>query len=85
MCSPIADASIKDLGKQNKTKTWHVQQGNNSYRIYSEYKVLRFKVIESIKTISLGKEFHSLAELTKKELKYDTVLAKGCTRHLVNS
>ena len=37
---------------------------------YNENKVLRLplkEVIESIKTISLGKEFQSLIELTKKK------------------
>ena len=52
---------------------------------YKENNVLRLlfkEVIESIKTISLGKEFQSLVELTKKELEKDTVLARGCSRHL---
>ena len=49
---------------------------------YNENKVLRLplkEVIESIKTVSLGKEFQSLIELTKNELKKDAVLAKGCS------
>ena len=40
---------------------------------YSENKVLRLplkEVIESIKTISLGKEFQSLVELTKKKIQF---------------
>ena len=40
------------------------------------------EVTESIKIRLLGNEFQSLVELTKKELKYDTVLAKGCSKHL---
>ena len=46
-------------------------------------RLLLNKGIESIKTVSLGKKPQSSVELTKKELKYDTVLARGCTRHLV--
>ena len=55
-------------------------------RIYSEYKVLRLLLKEQSQLklfLQVLKEFQSLVELAKKELKYDIVLARGCTRHLV--
>ena len=73
---PIAEASIKDLEK-NKKKNNNINKKKKSdvYKTmvhtdesYNENKVLRLplkEVIESIKTISLGKEFQSLIELTK--------------------
>ena len=41
------------------------------------------EVTESIKIKLWGKEFQSLVVLIKKELKYDTVLTRGWTKHLV--
>ena len=79
MYSPIARASIKDLEIKHNKAMVHTEKS------YKENNVLRLplkEVIESIETISLGKEFQSLVELIKKELEKDTVLARGCSRHL---
>ena len=48
---------------------------------YKESNVLRLLLKEVIKTISSGKEFQSLTK-KKKELEKDTVLVRGCSRHL---
>ena len=64
MYSPIAEASIKDLEIKDNKAMVHTEKSckeNNVLRL------LLKEVIESIKTISLGKEFQSLVELTKKE------------------
>ena len=64
MYSPIAEASIKDLEiKENKAMV-HTEK---SYKENNILRLLLKGVIESIKTISLGKEFQSLIELTKKK------------------
>ena len=64
MHSPIAKASIKDLEiKENKAMV----QTEKSYKENNVLRLLLKEVIESIRTISLDKEFHSLVELTKKK------------------
>ena len=79
MYSPIAEASIKDLEIKDNKGMVHTEK---SYKENNILRLLLKQVIESIKTISLGKEFQSLVELTKKELEKDTVLSRGCSRHL---
>ena len=77
MHSPIAEASIKDLEIKDNRAMVHTEK---SYKENNILRLLLKEVIESIKTISLGKEFQSLQK--KKELEKDTVLARGCSRHL---
>ena len=77
--SPIAEASIKDLEIKKQQQYQQQEKKCDIYKTmahtdesYNENKVLRLplkEVIESIKTISLGKEFQSLIELTKKRIK----------------
>ena len=64
MYSPIAEASIKDLEIKHNKAMVHTEK---SYKENSVLGLPLKEVIESIKTISLGKEFQSLVKLTKKK------------------
>ena len=76
MYSPIAEASIKDLEIIENKAIVHTEMS------YKENNVLRLLLKEVIKTISSGKEFQSLTKKKKKDLEKDTVLVRGCSRHL---
>ena len=54
MHSPIAKASIKDLEIKDNRAMVHTEK---SYKENNVLRLLLKEVIESIKTISLGKEF----------------------------
>ena len=75
MYSPVAEASIKDLKIKDNKGMVHREK---SYKENNVLRLLLKEVIESIQTISLGKEFQSLVELTKKRFRKNTVLAMGC-------
>ena len=64
MCSPIAKASIKDLEIKDNKGMVHREK---SYKENNVLRLLLKEVIESIKTVSLGKVLQSLVELTKKK------------------
>ena len=79
MHSTIAKASIKDLEIKDNRAMVHREK---SYKENNILRLLLKEVIESIKAISLGKEFQSLVELAKKkEVEKNTVLVRGCSRH----
>ena len=64
MHSTIAKASIKDLEIKDNRAMVHREK---SYKENNILRLLLKEVIESIKAISLGKEFQSLVELAKKK------------------
>ena len=59
MYSPITEASIKDLEIKDNKGMVHTEK---SYKENNILRLLLKQVIESIKSISLGKEFQSLVE-----------------------